>query len=147
VLGSLPLIYGANVWQNTRPNNQLEVGNLHAFGNQVDCFNLLKTSLGKVKRTSERFSWYSSDALRAKTQPPSCRQYKPDDFLAIGPQNWDEIIDEDDDDENLADPDSPSGGRSRTGDGNFNDSGEGEEDTEGGAKGTGKMKASKDVMG
>jgi hypothetical protein len=31
--------------------------NLRAFGDQVDCPNPQKTSLGKDKRTGERFSW------------------------------------------------------------------------------------------
>jgi len=74
--------------------------NPRAFGDQVDRSNPQTTSSGKVKRTGERFSWYSSDDLRAKIEPPSCRQYKPGDFLAVRPLNWDEIIDEDDDDDN-----------------------------------------------
>jgi hypothetical protein len=103
------------------------------------------TSSGKVKHTGERFSWYGSDDLRAKIEPPSCRQYKPGDFLAVRSLNCDEIIDEDDDDENWADPRAPSGGRSRPGDGNDNDDGGGEEDTQGGEKGTAKGKGTKDV--
>jgi hypothetical protein len=63
-----------------------------AFGDQVDRSNLQTTSSGKVKRTGERFSWYGSDDLRAKIEPPSCRQYKQRDFLAVRPLNWDEII-------------------------------------------------------
>jgi len=114
--------------------------NPHAFGDQVDRSNPQTTSSGKVRRTGERFSWYGSDDLRAKIEPPSCRQYKPGDFLAVRPLNWDEIIDKDDDDENWADPGAPSGGRSRRGDGNDNDDGEVEEDTQGGEKGTGKGK-------
>jgi hypothetical protein len=70
------------------------------FGDQVDCFNPQTTNSGKIKRTGERSSWYGSDDLRAKIEPRRCRQYKPGDFLAIRPMNWDEIIDEDDDDEN-----------------------------------------------
>ena len=77
-------------------------------------------------------------------EPPSCRQYKPGDFLAIRPLNWDEIIDEDDDDENWADPRAPSSGRSCPGNGNDNDNGEGEEDAQCGEKGTGKGKGTKD---
>jgi len=108
------------------------------FGDQVDRSNLQTTSSGMVERTGERFSWYGSDDLRAKIEPPSCQQYEPGDFLAVGPLNWDEIIDEDDDDENWADPGAPSGGRCHPGDDNDNDDGEGEEDTEGGEKGTAK---------
>jgi hypothetical protein len=71
-----------------------------AFGNQVDHSNLQGTSLGKVKCTGHRFSWYGSDDLMAMIEPPSCQQYKPGDFLTVGPLNWDEIIGEDDDDKN-----------------------------------------------
>jgi len=74
--------------------------NPHAFGDQVNCFNPQTTSPGKVNCTGKRYSWYSSDDIRVKIEPPSCRQYKPGDFLAVRPLIWDEIIDEDDDDEN-----------------------------------------------
>jgi len=114
--------------------------NPRAIGDQGDRSNPQPTSSEKVKRTGERFSWYGSDDLRAKIEPPSCRQYRPGDIMAVGPVNWDEIIDEDDDDEKWADPGGPSGGRSRPGDGNDNDDSEGEEDTQGGEKGTGKEK-------
>src|SRR5882757_2348340 len=83
------------------------------FGDQVDRSNPQTTSSGKVKHTGERFSWYSSDDLRAMIEPPSCQQYKPGNFLAVRPLNWDEIIDKDDDDEKCADPGAPSSGRSR----------------------------------
>jgi len=121
--------------------------NPHAFGDQVNRSNPQTTSLGKVKQTGERFSWYGSDDLRAKIEPPSCRQYEPGDFLAVRPLNWDEIIDEDDDDENWADPGAPSGRKSRPGDDNENDNGEGEEDTQGGEKGTGKGKGTQHGKG
>jgi len=74
--------------------------NPRAFGDQVDRSTPHTTSSGKVKRTGECFSWYGSNDLRAKIEPPSCQQYKPGDFLAIRHLNWDEIIDEDDDDDN-----------------------------------------------
>ena len=90
---------------------------------------------------------YGCNDLRAKINPPSCRQYKPGDFLAVRPLNWDEIIDEDDDDDNWADPGVPSGGRSRPSDGNDNDDSEGEEDMQGSEKGTGKGKGTKDRKG
>jgi hypothetical protein len=121
--------------------------NPRAFGDQVDRSYHQTTSSGKVKRTSQHFSWYGSDDLRAKIEPPSCRQYKPGDFLAVRPLNWDEKIDEDDDDENWADPGAPCGGRSRTGDDNDNDDGEGEEDMQGVEKGTGKGMGTKDRKG
>jgi len=121
--------------------------NPRAFRDQVDRSNLQTTSSGKVKRTGERFSLYGSDDPRSKIDPPSCRQYKPGNFLAGRPLNWDEIIDEDVDDENWADPGAPSGGRSRPGNGNDNDYGEGEEDTQGGDKGTVKGKGTKDRKG
>jgi hypothetical protein len=47
--------------------------NPHAFRDQVDPSNQQATSSGKVKRTGECFSWYGSDDLRAKIEPPSCR--------------------------------------------------------------------------
>jgi len=132
------------MFDNTRDQmNNWRWDNPRAFGNQVDRTNPQTTSSGKVKRTAERFSWYGSDDLRAKIEPPSCRQYKPGDFLAVRPLNWDDMIDEDDDDENWVDPRGPSGGRSRPGNGNDNDNGEGEEDTQGGEKGTGKGKVTK----
>jgi len=127
--------------------NNWKWDNRHAFGDQVDRSNPQTTSSGKVKPTSECFSWYGSDDLRAKIEPPSCWQYKPGDFLADRPLNWDVIIAEDDDDDNWADPSAPSGGRSRPGDGNDNDDGESEEDTHGGEKGTRKGKGTKDGKG
>jgi hypothetical protein len=127
-----------NIWRWDNP---------HAFGVQVDRSNLQTTSSGKVKRTGERLSWYGSDDLRVKIEPPSWRQYKPRDFLAITPLIWDEIIDENDDDENWADPGVPSSGRNRPGDGNDNDDGDGEEETQGGEKRTGKRKGTKDGNG
>ena len=46
-----------------------------AFGDRIDRSNQQTTSLWKVERTSERFSWYSSDDLRAKIEPSSCWQH------------------------------------------------------------------------
>jgi len=133
--------YMGQMFDKTRDQmNNWRWDNPRAFGDQVDCSNPQTTSAGKVKRTGERFSWYGSDYPRAKIEPPSCRQYKPGDFLAVRPLNLDEIIDDDDDDENWADPGGPSSGRSHPGDGNDNDNGEGGEDTQGGEKGTGKGK-------
>jgi hypothetical protein len=74
--------------------------NPRALGDQVDGSNSQTTSSGKVKLTGERFSWYGTDDLRAKIEPPSWGQYQPGEFLAVRPLNWDEIIDEDDDDDN-----------------------------------------------
>jgi hypothetical protein len=127
--------------------NNCRWDNPRAFGDQVNRSNLQTTSSGKVKRTSERFSSYGRDDLRAKIEPRSHRQYKPGDFLAVGPLNWDEIIYEDDDDDNWADPGAPSGGTSRPGDGNDNDDGKSEEDTQGAEKGTGKGKGTMDGKG
>jgi len=96
--------YMGQMFDKTRDQmNNWRWDNPHAFGDQVDRSNPQTTSSGKVQLTGERFSWYCSDDLRAKIEPPSCRQYKPGDFLAIRPLNCDEIIDEDDDDENWAD--------------------------------------------
>jgi hypothetical protein len=118
-----------------------------AFGDQVDCSNPPTTRLGMIKRTGERFSWYCRNDLRAKIEAPSCRQYKPGDFLVVRPLNWDEIIVEDEDDENWADPRAPSGGTSRPGDGNDNDNSNDEEDTQGCESGTGKANHTKDGKG
>jgi len=141
-------LYMGQMFDKTRNQmNNWGWDNPRAFGDLVNRSNPQTTSSGKVKRTSEHFSRYGSDDLRAKIEPPSCRQYKPDDFLAVRTQNWDEIIDEDDDDDNWADPGAPSGGRSRSSDGNDNDDSEGEEDTQGGDKGTGKGNGTKDGKG
>ena len=121
--------------------------NPRVFGDQVDRSNPQATSSQKVKRTGERFSWYCSDDLMAKIEPPSCRQYKPGNFLAVRPLHWEHIIDKDDDDEKWADPGAPSGGRSPHGDAIDNHDGEGEEDMQGGEKGTGKGKGTQDGKG
>jgi len=118
-----------------------------AVGDQVDRCNLQTTSLGKVQRTGEGFSWYYSDDLRANIEPPSYQQYKPGDFRPVGPLNWEEIIDQDNDDEIWAGPGAPSGGRSPPSDGHYNDYGEGEGDMQRGEKGTGKEKGTKDGKG
>ena len=52
-------------------------------------------------------------------------------------------MDKEDDGQNWADPGALCGGRSRPGDDNDNDNGEGEEDTQGGEKGSGKVKGTK----
>jgi hypothetical protein len=65
------------------------------------------------------------------------------DFLAVRGLNWEEIITEDDNDDNWADPGGPSGGRSHPSDGNDNDDSKGEEDTQSGEKGTGKGQGKK----
>jgi hypothetical protein len=125
------------MFDNTR--NRMHNGrwdNPAAFGDQVDHSIPQTTSMGKVKLTCERFSWYGSNDLRAKIESPSCWQDKPGDFLAVRMLNWDQIIDEDDDDDNWADPGDPSGGKSHLGDANDNDNGEGEQDLQGGDKGT-----------
>jgi hypothetical protein len=119
--------------------NKCRWDNPRAFGDQFDPSNPhSRTTLGNVKRTGERFSWYGSDDRRAKIEPPICRQYERGDFLAVRPLNRDEILDKHDDDENWADPGAPSGGWSGPGDDNDNEDGEGQEDTQGGENGTGK---------
>jgi hypothetical protein len=107
--------------------NNWKCDNPHALGDQVYHSDPQKTRLGIVKRTGECFSSYGRDDLRAKIEPPSCRQYKPGDVLAVRPLDCDKIIDQNDDDENWADPGALSGGRSNPSDGNENDDGEGEE--------------------
>jgi hypothetical protein len=85
-----------------------------------------------------RFSWDGSDDLRAKIELPRCRQYVPGYFLAVRQLHWNEIIDDNDYDKNWLDPGTPSGGRSRPGNGNDNDNGECEDDSCSGDKGIGK---------
>jgi hypothetical protein len=121
--------------------------NPRAIGDEVDSSNPQITSSAKVRCTSERVSWYGTDDLQAKIELPSCRQYKPGNFLAIQPLNWDEIIDEEDDDDNWADPGEPSRGRSYPGNGNHNDDCESEKKRQGAQKGTGKGKGTKDGKG
>jgi len=116
--------------------NEWRWGNPRAFPEDVDRSNLQTTNSEQVKCTSEHFSWYGHYHLWANIEPPSCWQYKPGDFLAVGPLNWDEIIDDDDDDENWADPGVPSSARSYPGDGIDNDDGKGVEDMQGSDKGT-----------
>jgi len=118
-----------------------------AFGGQVGHSNPQKTSSRMVKRAGERFPWYVSDDHRAQIEPPSCQQYKPGDFLAMRPLHWDEIIDEDDDDENSADPGVASSGMRRPGNGNDNDDGDHEVNTQGIEKGTTNYKGKKDGKG
>jgi len=140
--------YMGQMFDKTRNQmNNWRWDNPGACRDEVDCSNPQTTSSRKVKCTGECLSSYGSDDLRAKIEPPSCRQYKPGDFLAVRPLNWDEIIDVDDDDENWVDPGAPSSGRSRPGDGNDNDDSEGEKDTQGGEKGTGKGNGTKDRKG
>jgi hypothetical protein len=102
--------YMGQMFDKTRDQmNNWRWHNPRAGGDQVDRSNLQTTSSGKVNRTGERFSWYGRDDLGAKIEPRSGRQYKPGDFLAVRPLNWDEIIDKDDDNDNWADPGVPSG--------------------------------------
>jgi len=82
--------------------------NPQAFRDQVDCSDPQTTSSGMVKWIGECTTWYGSDDLRAKIEPPSYQQYKPGDMLAVRPLNWEEIIDEDDDDETWVYPGAPS---------------------------------------
>jgi len=140
--------YMGQMFDKTRDQmNNWRWDNPRAFGDQLDRSDPQTASSGKVQRTGGLFCWYGSDDLRAKIEPPSCRQYKPRNFLAVRPLNWDEIIDKDDDDENWADRGAPSNGQSHPGNSNDNDNGEGEEDMQGGEKGTGKGKGTKDEKG
>jgi hypothetical protein len=76
--------YMGQMFDKTRDQmNNWRWDNPRAIGDEVDRSNPQTTSSGKVKHTSERFSWYGSHDLRAKIEPPSCRQYKPGDCLAI----------------------------------------------------------------
>jgi len=140
--------YKGQMFDETRnPMNNWRCDNSCAFGDEVDRSNPQITSLGIVKPTGEHFSWYSSYDFRTTIEPPSCRQYKPGDFLAVRPLNWDGIIDEDDDDDNWGDAGAPNGGRSRPGKGNDNDDSKGEEGKQGCEKRTGKGKEIQDGKG
>jgi hypothetical protein len=55
----------------------------HVFGDQVNRSNPQTTSPGMVSRTCECFSLYGCDDLSATIKLPSCRQYKPGDFVAV----------------------------------------------------------------
>jgi hypothetical protein len=79
--------------------------------------------------------------------PPSSRQYKPGNLLAVRQLNWDLIIDEDDDEEDLRDPGAPSSGRTHPGDGNVNDDDEGDDDMQNVETGTGNGMGTKDGKG
>jgi hypothetical protein len=80
--------YMGQMFDKTRDQmNNWRWDNPRAFGDQVDSSILQTTSLGMVKRTGERVSRYGSDDLRVKIEPPSCRQYKPCDVLAVRPLN------------------------------------------------------------
>jgi hypothetical protein len=137
--------YMGQIFDKTRdPMNNWRRYNPRAFRVQVEVSNPQATSSGMGMRTSDSFSSYGRDDLRAKIEPPSCRQYKPGDFLAVKQQNWDEIIDEGDAEYNWADPRPLLGGRSRTSNGNDNDDGEGEDGTQGSEKGSGNGKGTKD---
>jgi hypothetical protein len=102
--------------------------------------NLQAITSGKGNRTGDQYSLYISDHLRANIYPPRCQQYKPGHFLSVRLLNWDEIMDKGDDGRNGADPEAPSGARSRPNNDNDNDHGKGEGDSHGGDTGTGKYK-------
>ena len=97
-----------------------------------------------MRPSGERFSWYSSDDLREKIDPPSCRQYTRRIFLAIRPPYWDEIIDGVEDNDNWADPEWPITGMTLPSHGNEIDDGEGQEDWQGGENGTAIRQGTKD---
>ena len=105
-------------------------------GDQVDHSNLQTTCSGKVNHTCKHFTWYGSDDLSVKIVPPSCRQYKPGDFLAMRPMKWNEMTDDNEDVRNWVDCGAPSGAWCHPSDGNDNDDRKGDEDTQGSEKGT-----------
>jgi len=121
--------------------------NPRASGYQVNHSNPQTTSSEKVQRTGAHFSWYGTNNLRATIEPPSCRQYKLGNLLAVRPLNWDEIIEDDDDDKKCADRAAPSGERSCPANDNDDNNGEGEEERQGGGKGFGKGNGTKDGKG
>jgi hypothetical protein len=63
--------YMRQMFDKTRDQmNNWRKDNPRAFWDHVDRSNRLRTSSGKVKHTSEHFSWCSSNDLRAKIEPP-----------------------------------------------------------------------------
>jgi len=82
-----------------------------------------------VKWTGEHFTLYISDDLKGKIALPNYWQYKTGYLLAGQGLNRDDIINEDNDDVNCADPAAPSGEMSCHCDGNDNYECEGEVDT------------------
>jgi len=111
--------------------------NPHSFGNEVKHRNPQTTSSGKFKPTCHRFAWYGSDDLRGKIGPPSCRQWKPSNYLGVRQLNCDKIIDKVDDEQNWVDPGVWSGGRRDPCIGNVNDDGDSGVNRQGGDIGTG----------
>jgi hypothetical protein len=89
-----------------------------AFRDQVNRSTLPIANKQKLTTTGEIFCWHSSDDLQAMIQPRSCQQYWPVDLLATRPQNCDLIINEDDDNGNLANFRAPSDPGSHHGNGN-----------------------------
>jgi hypothetical protein len=83
----------------------------------------------------------------AKTEPPMCRLYKPGDLLAVTAPNCKEIFNGNDGTVNWADPRALSHGTHHPTNGNDNYDGEGEQDMQGGEKGTGNKKGTKDGEG
>jgi len=118
--------------------NNSRLDNHCAFADQVDHIEVQTTCWGKVELTSEHDLWKGSDDLEANSALRSLHQSNPENFHQVRPVNWDELLIKDGDDENWGDTGAPSGGRGRHGDGNDNDDGAGEVDTNGGEKEMGK---------
>jgi hypothetical protein len=118
-----------------------------AIGDQVDCANLPRTSLGMDVSIGTHFSVYVSANFKPTVELSWCRRYKPDNFLTVRSLNFYEEIDRDDGDENFPDTRVPSGCRSCPVEGNQNDAGVDAEDTPGGKNVTGKWMGSKDGKG
>jgi hypothetical protein len=127
--------------------NNWSCENPRALGDDVDRSNPQTIVLGQDKHTGMRFSWYISDDLRAKIEPLGCSQYKPGDFMAVGPWICNEITNEYNDDDNWADRRVPSCAWSRPRDGNDPDHSGGEEDMLGGETGNGKGKGTEGGKG
>jgi len=118
-----------------------------AFGDQVDRSNPQKTSSGKFMYTGEHSSWYRINDFSTKVEGPCCQQSKPGDILAVGPLDWDEIIEEDYDNENGVGPGPWNHGRSGGRDDKVNDGSERKVDRQCSQKGSRKGKGTKDGIG
>jgi len=72
VVGSLPFIYGEMFDTTHNQINNWRWDNTHTLRDHVDRSNQQTLSLGNVECTGEHVSWYSSDDLLAKIEPPRC---------------------------------------------------------------------------
>lgn len=87
------------------------------FGDHVDSSKTQILRSPKVQPMSQHVSRDGSDNLSAMIELGTCQQYKPGEFLAVGSQKWNEVLDKDNDHVNWADHSSSSIGRISSGNG------------------------------